>query len=74
MEREASSVAKPVGTTKAILIYGPYPDRRDPTKWMIRIVDSDSGIDKKVIFYGSDTHPAHVTVRRCLTKRILARA
>lgn len=61
---------KAVGSTKGILIYGPYPDKRVPGKWMFQVIDVENNFDKKVLVYGLDTHALHVAVRRCIRRRL----
>ena len=68
-------MAKNVGSTKALLIFGPYPpglkSNSDPQHIMVRICGST--IDEKVISDDDDLAPAIAVIEAELRRRLAAR-
>lgn len=67
-------MAKKIGETAALVVYGPYPDKKVSDKWMVNVVDPSRGKDYKVVFFGSDTYPVFTKLRAALLKRMASRA
>ena len=66
--------AKKIDDAKALRIYGPYPDKRDSSKWTVHLFVPGEEKARIVPTSNFDLSPVYKLIQEVLFKNVVARA